>query len=602
MKNLKIIFSLSVVFFLNAITTFAQDRQYVEGFDTVVFHYNGNRSMATQDYRGSSMGYMTALWWIPDQMKNNILSWKTAPAPLKKATTFVFVGASSPIPAEFSRGPKVKLTINGEYALTFSIGMLKDFTWKEGDYELKYISKRVEYPYFEANRGYRYDGNSGLYQLTVPAGIIEAGKPVELQVEVLPFDRWKSGWFMVKPYKDVLKKTIDTLEGEIESLRKDMAMVNEQTHILATQLYKDLLGTDKYEHHVVYSNGFRHLHPADLIKLKNGDILLFSREATEHIANDGDVFSLRSKDGGITWGDKQWVANIKDLDEREGCGIQMKDGTIVVAIFYNNLYFPDGNYFSWKKGEKLEELGKPRLGTYIVTSKDNGKTWSPPNYVDIKNMPVSGLEGPTDAPVEMPDGSLIMAVIGYTLHGDSKNTGSILLRSTDKGKTWNYISTIASDSGGISGGFLEPGIVRTKTGRLVVGLRNHAPENAIWMTYSDDDGKTWVPAWKTEMIGHPVDLIQLSDDRLLATYGIRENHAKPGGIRACFSNDNGKTWDIKTEVQLRNDFNGWDIGYPESLELTNGQVITVYYYNLFGKYFIGSTFWKPSKLKCNEEF
>jgi len=41
---------------------------------------------------------------------------------------------------------------------------------------------------------------------------------------------------------------------------------------------------------------------------------------------------LRSKDGGKTWGEKQVIANIKDLDEREGCGIQLKDGTIVVAI------------------------------------------------------------------------------------------------------------------------------------------------------------------------------------------------------------------------------------------------------------------------------
>jgi sialidase-1 len=190
-------------------------------------------------------------------------------------------------------------------------------------------------------------------------------------------------------------------------------------------------------------------------------------------------------------------------------------------------------------------------------------------------------------------GSLIMAVIGYDLHGDPKNKGSILLRSPDKGKTWEYVSTIASDPEEKYGGFLEPGIVRTKTGRLVAGLRNHAPENKIWMTYSDDDGKTWAPVWKTEMVGHPVDLIQLSDGRLMATYGLREVHAKPGGIRSCFSNNNGKTWDIKTEVQLRNDFINWDIGYPESIELDNGQVLTVYYYNLFGRYFLGSTLWRP---------
>jgi photosystem II stability/assembly factor-like uncharacterized protein len=208
-------------------------------------------------------------------------------------------------------------------------------------------------------------------------------------------------------------------------------------------------------------------------------------------------------------------------------------------------------------------------------------------------MPFTDLEGPTDAPIQMPDGSIVMGVIAYGLHGDAADKASVLLRSTDAGQTWKYVSTIADDPGGKLGGFVEPGIVRTKTGRIVAGLRNHGPDNAIWVTYSDDDGKSWAPVKKTEMIGHPVDLIQLSDGRLMASYGVRTEHARPEGVRACFSSDNGATWDIQTEVQIRNDFSNWDVGYPESLELPDGRVLTVYYGNLFGKYFLGGTYWKP---------
>jgi hypothetical protein len=208
-------------------------------------------------------------------------------------------------------------------------------------------------------------------------------------------------------------------------------------------------------------------------------------------------------------------------------------------------------------------------------------------------MPFTNLEGPTDAPIQMPDGTVVMGVIAYGLHGDSADKASVMLRSTDVGRTWKYVSTIADDPGGKLGGFVEPGIVRTKTGRIVAGLRNHGPDNAIWVTYSDDDGKSWAPVKKTEMIGHPVDLIQLSDGRLMANYGVRTEHARPEGVRACFSNDNGATWDIQTEVQIRNDFSNWDVGYPESVELPDGRVLTVYYGNLFGKYFLGGTYWKP---------
>jgi len=594
MNNFTKIIGLLFWFITGSTIIFAQEHQSVEGFDKVEFHYNANRSGAVRDFRGTVTGYMTGAWWSESQRKHSILSWKTGVVPKKKPTAFSFIGSSSTLPAELTHGPLVKLNINGKYALTFQIGFTRDFTWKEGGYELKYISKRVEFPYAYGWRQIHLNGNSGIYQLSVPDSVIEAGKPSVIQVELLPFERWSNGWFMVKARRDVLKQSREILSGEIEALRQDMASVNLQTQILATQVYSKMLGTDKFEHHVVYTDGYRHLHPADIIKLKNGDILMMAREAVEHFASDGDVIMLRSKDGGKTWGQKQVITGIKDLDEREGCGIQLKDGTIIVGVFYNALYNKDGTY-DWDNRIKRTNDPKQRsLGAHIITSKDNGYTWSQANFIDTRDMPFTNIEGPTDAPIEMPDGSIVMGIIGYSLGGDAKNHASVMIRSTDKGKSWKYLSTIASDPGGKLGGFMEPGIVRTKSGRIVAGLRNHAPDNAIWMTYSDDDGKTWAPAWKTEMIGHPVDLIQLSDGRLLASYGIRPGiHTIPGGIRACFSSDNGKTWDINTEVQLRNDLMNVDIGYPESLELPDGRVMTVYYFSLFGKYFLGSTFWKP---------
>ena len=105
-----------------------------------------------------------------------------------------------------------------------------------------------------------------------------------------------------------------------------------------------------------------------------------------------------------------------------------------------------------------------RLGAYMIKSADNGNTWSEPKYIETKGMPFKNIEGPTDAPIEMPDGSILMAVIGYGLDGDAKSTGSVMLRSDDKGETWKYLSTIADDPGGKLGGFVEPGIVRTKDG------------------------------------------------------------------------------------------------------------------------------------------
>ena len=591
-KNMRFIHLIPCLAF--AVTAFAQSPQWAEGFDQADYHHKG-RITSGRDFRGTTRGYFTAAWWSEEQMKSNVLSWKTAAVPAKQATTFAFIGASSILPSEFSRGPQAKLSVNGQYAVTFTIGATRDFTWKEGEFELKYLSKRVEYPYFGSHRQFELNGDSGVYQLSVPASAVEAGQPAVLKVELLPFAGWTNGWFAVKEYRDVLKHSMASLQGELETLRKDMTVVNEQTQMLATKLYPELFNQRGITHEVIYNNGFRHVHPADLIKLQNGEILLMWREGTEHISDDGDVVMLRSKDGGKTWGDRQVIASIKHVDEREGCGIQLKDGTIIVGIYFNGLYNPDGTYMPGPEREaKLAESGKRHLGAYMLQSKDNGHTWSEPYQIETKDMPYSSLEGPTDAPIEMPDGSIVMGIIGYSPHGDHGNRSAVMIRSTDQGKTWKHLSVMAADPGGKQGGFMEPGIVRTKTGRIVTALRNHGTDHPIYVTYSDDDGKTWAPVKRTAMIGHPVDLIQLADGRILATYGIRPgSHTSPGGIRACFSSDNGETWDIQTEFQIRNDFPNWDIGYPESMELPDGRVLSVYYYNLFGKYYIGGSTWKP---------
>ena len=569
-------------------TASAQDTQWVEGFNKVKFHHP-NRIVNGRDFRGNTPGYVTAAWWSPEQMKDNSVSWETAAVPAKKKTTFSFIAATSVLPSEFSRGPQARLTVNGQHALTFTIGFTRDVTWTEGEYQLKYISKRVEYPFTGTHRLFELLGNSGIYQLTLPASAVEPGQPVLLKVEILPFEGWNNGWFAIKQHRDTLVESMKTLRGEIEALRQDMVMVNQQTQILASQVYRDLVDQRQFEHQVIYTNGFRHEHPADLIKLQNGDLLIMFREGTEHISVDGDVVMLRSKDGGKTWGDRQVIANIENLDEREGCGLQLRDGTIVVGIFYNGSYNPDGSYMTpAERKHRIATSTEPWAGTYMIMSEDNGRTWSKPYHIDTKGMPYRSVEGPTDAPIEMPDGSILMAIIGKDNHSSS------LIRSTDKGKTWTHRSVIAADPDDNLGGFMEPGLVRTKTGRLVTAMRNHAPDHAIWTAHSDDDGLTWSPVKKTAMIGHPVDLIELSDGRLMATYGLRRFfHTTPGGVRACFSSDNGETWDIQTEVAIRNDFPNWDVGYPESLQMPDGRVLTVYYYNMFNKYYIGGTTWAP---------
>lgn len=139
-----------VCFVLLGAKAWAQaDRQRVEGFASIEFHHDANRGAAARDFRGMAPGFMTAGWWAPGQMKDNRVAWQTALVPAAQPTTFAFIAATSVLPTEFTRGPEAKLSVNGRYALTFTLGFTRDITWREGEFELKYISKRVEYPYFQ---------------------------------------------------------------------------------------------------------------------------------------------------------------------------------------------------------------------------------------------------------------------------------------------------------------------------------------------------------------------------------------------------------------------------------------------------------------------
>ena len=59
----------------------------------------------------------------------------------------------------------------------------------------------------------------------------------------------------------------------------------------------------------------------------------------------------------------------------------------------------------------------------------------------------------------------------------------------------------------------------------------------------------------------------------LCTYGYRRN---PYGERARVSED-GVTWRQEGEVVLRDDADSVDLGYPASVELEPGKILTVNY-------------------------
>jgi hypothetical protein len=108
-----------------------------------------------------------------------------------------------------------------------------------------------------------------------------------------------------------------------------------------------------------------------------------------------------------------------------------------------------------------------------------------------------------------------------------------VVRSTDQGKTWHYLSTVAAPRADVADnteGFNESTIVQLADGRLLVVMRtgNYSPLAASW---SRDEGMTWSEPTALQGVSPGVDpcLVKLRDGRLALSYG--QTHPRTGPVK-----------------------------------------------------------------------
>ncbi len=302
-------------------------------------------------------------------------------------------------------------------------------------------------------------------------------------------------------------------------------------------------------------------------RLQNGEIMIgASGFRVEHVCPFGKAVVCYSADNGKTYTLPAPVIDTP-LDDRDTGICTFGDSGVIVTTFNNTAemqrgYNQDDKYVQSYIDTITKEDEEKYLGSLFRVSHDCGRTFG-----EIFRSPVTSPHGPK----ELSDGTIMWAGNNYSNVSDGIE---IVTLNPENGET-QLVGRITIDDDSI---FLnEPNLIELPDGRLICHIRAEDENETVFTIFqsvSQDRGKTWS---KPEMLldktgGAPPHLILLSSGALLCTYGRRK---QPYGIMAMVSLDGGKSW-IK-DLRLFETRGSDDIGYPSTIELDDGTLLTVFY-------------------------
>ncbi|MEM7473808.1 MAG: sialidase family protein [Planctomycetota bacterium] len=317
-----------------------------------------------------------------------------------------------------------------------------------------------------------------------------------------------------------------------------------------------------------------------LTRRSSGELLLVwsgGREA--HVCPFGRVEMMRSQDDGQTW---SWPRTLLDgpMDDRDAGIMETAKGTLLATTFTSDAYWhyylkqaverdgtndawPEAKYSAWMNAHNRisDEQRSKELGQWMIRSTDGGVTWSS-RYSSIVNSP--------HGPIQLSDGRLLYA--GKELWTGSKRVG--VCQSTDDGQSWQWLADMPVREGDSWAEYHELHAVESPSGKLIAHIRNQNKNNdrETLQSESTDGGKTWSVPHTIGVWGLPSFLLRLRDGRILMTYGHRRG---PLGNQARVSEDEGVTWNAPYLVS--SDATSGDLGYPSTVELDDGSLLTVWY-------------------------